>query len=294
MMVHVRSQLVRAAAVTVFVVAIVPLDRADAAPPLCLEAMAATIIGTEGDDVLTGTAGPDVIVGLGGADTIRGEDGADLICGGDGDDVIDGGSGNDQIVGNVGNDLMRGGTGADNLGGGIVGSIIDDSGQRHGVRGLGQRQLGGVGNRAGDVDHFYGGSGNDSAAGADDGRQILRGQTGDDDLRGGNAADVILGGPGNDRLAGFLGDDSLRGGSGTDTVDYSQVLVDGIFTSLPVRVDLQRQRATGVGRDTLSSIEGVRGGEAIDVLLGSRGPNIFYLGSNSIWVDNERHTSMVT
>ena len=42
--------------------------RADAAPTLCRE-VAATIVGTEGDDVLTGTAGPDVMVGLGGADT---------------------------------------------------------------------------------------------------------------------------------------------------------------------------------------------------------------------------------
>jgi Ca2+-binding RTX toxin-like protein len=38
----------------------------------------------------------------------------------------------------------------------------------------------------------------------------------------------------------------------------------------------------------LSSIEGVRGGESKDVLLGSQGPNIFYLGNNSIFVDNER------
>ena len=48
----------------------------------------------------------------------------------------------------------------------------------------------------------------------------------------------------------------------------------------PVRVDLQRGRATGLGLDTLSSIEGAIGGTGKDVLLGSQGPNIFWLGRN--------------
>jgi hypothetical protein len=42
-----------------------PVRLAEAAPPLCSGATA-TIVGTEGDDVLTGTPGPDVIAGLGG------------------------------------------------------------------------------------------------------------------------------------------------------------------------------------------------------------------------------------
>ena len=64
------------------------------------------------------------------------------------------------------------------------------------------------------------------------------------------------------------------GGSGTDTVDYSgSIPEEGSWTenALPVRVDLQRQRATGVGLDTMSSVEGVIGGANRDVLLGSRG-----------------------
>ena len=46
---------------------------------------AATVVGTEGDDVLRGTVGADVIVGLGGDDTIDGLGGNDLICGDHGD-----------------------------------------------------------------------------------------------------------------------------------------------------------------------------------------------------------------
>jgi hypothetical protein len=86
---------------------------------------------------------------------------------------------------------------------------------------------------------------------------------------------VILGGAGNDRLAGFLGDDSLRGGSGTDWVDYSPSFEEGSSgTNLsPVRMDLRRGRASGLGRDTLTSIEGVNGGAGRDVLLGTSGAN---------------------
>ena len=56
--------------------------------------LTATIVGTEGNDVIRGTEGNDVIVGLGGNDVITGLGGADTICGGDGNDSIDGGAGN--------------------------------------------------------------------------------------------------------------------------------------------------------------------------------------------------------
>ena len=106
MVVQFRGHLVGAVAMTVFMIAIGLVPRAEAAPPMCFEA-AATIVGTEGDDVLTGTPGPDVIVGLGGADTIRGKDGDDKICGGDGDDLVSGGDGIDSVDGDAGADDLR-------------------------------------------------------------------------------------------------------------------------------------------------------------------------------------------
>ena len=88
---------------------------------------AATIVGTNGDDVITGTNGRDVIVAGPGDDRIRGFGGRDLICAGGGNDrvrgygkgdVIRGAGGRDRIRGGDGNDTLRGGAGRDRLNGG--------------------------------------------------------------------------------------------------------------------------------------------------------------------------------
>lgn len=78
----------------------------------------ATIVGTDGDDVLRGTSGVDVIVALAGHDEIRGLGGNDIICGGSGKDTIIGGAGNDTLLGNGGQDTINGGAGDDQLFGG--------------------------------------------------------------------------------------------------------------------------------------------------------------------------------
>ena len=75
----------------------------------------ATIIGTEGNDVLRGTGGRDVIVAFGGNDRIFGFGGDDLICAGYGNDVVYGGRGNDELLGGPGNDRLYGQPGADSL-----------------------------------------------------------------------------------------------------------------------------------------------------------------------------------
>ncbi len=100
-------------------------------PVPCL-GLTATIVGTEGDDILNGTSGNDIIAGLGGNDVIKGRDGNDLICGGPGDDELTGARGDDQFDGGSGNDLITGGSGNDALDGGpgsdnCRGSSGDDS-----------------------------------------------------------------------------------------------------------------------------------------------------------------------
>ena len=60
--------------------------------PTCLGEKA-TIVGTEGDDLIAGTSKNDVIVALGGNDVVSAHDGDDLVCGGDGNDRIDPGDG---------------------------------------------------------------------------------------------------------------------------------------------------------------------------------------------------------
>ncbi len=84
----------------------------------------ATIIGTNGPDVLVGTPGPDVIWGGAGNDVIYGLGGNDIICGGSGNDVIYGGSGNDIVFGGSGNDVIYGEAGNDVLNGGSGSNII--------------------------------------------------------------------------------------------------------------------------------------------------------------------------
>ncbi len=74
-----------------------------------------TIVGTEGDDVITGTAGPDVIDGLGGNDVVYGGEENDIICGGDGNDRLHGGPGNDLLIGGAGQDDIYSGGGDDEL-----------------------------------------------------------------------------------------------------------------------------------------------------------------------------------
>lgn len=93
----------------------------------------ATIVGTDGADVLRGTKKADVIVGnggddrifgLGGNDIICGNAGADYVLGGDGADLIIGGYGNDRLIGSNGNDDIRGGRGDDYISGKAGADVI--------------------------------------------------------------------------------------------------------------------------------------------------------------------------
>ena len=77
-----------------------------------------TLVGNDGNNVLTGSPGADVILGRGGADRIDGRGGNDRICGGGGNDRLRGGPGKDQVSGEAGRDTVDGGTGNDRLDGG--------------------------------------------------------------------------------------------------------------------------------------------------------------------------------
>ena len=66
-------------------------------PPMC-NGQPATLIGTDGNDILLGTPGNDVIVGLKGNDVIIGKDGGDVICAGPGTDGVLVGPGNDWDI----------------------------------------------------------------------------------------------------------------------------------------------------------------------------------------------------
>lgn len=78
-------------------------------------ALAATIVGTGGDDTLRGTLTADRIYGRSGNDTLYGRAGNDRLYGGPGNDRLYGQAGNDRLYGQVGNDRLYGGPGNDRL-----------------------------------------------------------------------------------------------------------------------------------------------------------------------------------
>jgi Ca2+-binding RTX toxin-like protein len=136
------------------------------ARPTC-HGLPATIIGTDGNDVITGTAGPDVIVTGGGRDGVRSHGGDDTICTGGDSDVVDAGSGDDTISTGSGRDSVVGGLGANSIIGGPQGDTLVGGPQ---------------------ADTLSGGAGKDT----------LLGQGDDDHLTGGPRYDICRGGLGND------------------------------------------------------------------------------------------------
>ncbi len=86
---------------------------ASAAEVVTCDGKPATIVGTDGRDVIRGTSGNDVIAALGGRDVVLGSAGDDTICGGDGDDVLQGGIGDDVLIGADGHDIANGSAGVD-------------------------------------------------------------------------------------------------------------------------------------------------------------------------------------
>ncbi len=69
-----------------------------------VSAAVCTILGTDGDDVLTGSPFEDIMCGFGGDDQLDGGDGDDVLFGGEGDDVLVGGEGDDCMIGGPGDD----------------------------------------------------------------------------------------------------------------------------------------------------------------------------------------------
>ncbi len=68
----------------------------------------ATIVGTDGDDVIRGTGDRDGIHARRGDDVVLRSTGADLICGGKGADELNGGRGEDTLNGGEGVDVCNG------------------------------------------------------------------------------------------------------------------------------------------------------------------------------------------
>jgi hypothetical protein len=206
-------RLLRAGLVLAFSLALLA-DAAVASPPLSDNGRPCTIVGTEGNDVLTGTPGEDVVCGLDGDDTLRGGRGRDVLSGGLGNDTHYGEGASDWLYGGSGDDTLRGGTGNDQFVGGPGVDLVAYWGQTKPVRVS-------IDETTGD-----GAVGEHDAVGMD--IENLSGGKGDDLLAGNAAENRLSGNAGNDRLVGRGGRDRLIGGDGDDLLDSA----DGVHDSV--------------------------------------------------------------
>lgn len=217
----------------------------------------ATIVGTNGDDVIVGTSGDDVILGLDGDDNINGNGGNDIICSGFGNDVVTTGSGNDEIHGEGGFDTFDAGDGVNLIDAdfGIEGdTVTTGSGDDHILLGDGDDIVNagdGVNyiETGGGDDTITSGSGNDEIYG-NNGDDVINSGNGNDQVYGGNGMDTIDAGDGNNYVEGNHDDDEIWTGAGDDTI------------------------FGGNGDDCINS-----GGEPGDIIDGGSGTNLINTGS---------------
>ena len=167
------------------------------------------------DHSATGTAAPgnDVLTGGNGDDMIAGQAGNDTLSGGAGNDTLFGGSGNDTINGNAGIDTA---SYADAASAVLVNLSL-----------AGAQNTGGAGtDLLQSIENLTGSPYAD----------FLYGNTGYNQIRGGDGDDTIYGYGGNDTLRGEAGSDLLNGGGGNDflyadqdnfTPGYSNTLIGG-------------------------------------------------------------------
>lgn len=206
---------------------------------------------------LQGGAGNDTLTGGAGADTILGGDGDDLVVYAGGTlaaaDEIDGGSGSDTIS-------FTGSEGTLVLGSAVAGieAVLTGTSGDTGIDASASASGLWIG----------GGAGNNTLTGSAH-ADTIAGGAGDDLLDGGEGNDLLEGGAGGDTLTGGAGDDTLDGGEGFDTADYSAATA-GVFANLLLGTAF----GTGIGNDTLTGIEALKGGSGNDALVAGNGGHL--------------------
>jgi len=227
------------------------------------------------DNEFTGGAGNDVEIAGAGNDVFHegaAANGADDMDGGTGTDTCDYAARSNSVsvsLDGVDNDGEAGE--GDNCGGLVPGWVpYWYYQQTTGPRVGGGFPGGDEGNPLSgqDVENANGGSGNDQLVGSDAGN-VLNGNAGNDALTGGGSTDTLNGGDGDDWMSGGAGNDAINGGNGTDTGDYSNAGSGGVG----VNVNLTTGQASGEGNDTLSGVENANGSSFADALRGDAGNN---------------------
>jgi Ca2+-binding RTX toxin-like protein len=237
--------------------------------PSCL-GEPATIVGTDGNDMIAGTSNDDVIVTLGGDDMVTsggsGYDG-DLICTGDGNDaaIVNGGGYFEfaDVEGGAGDDRIQG----------SKDSMVEadyESSPAAVTANLGT----GIAT----------GWGTDTLVNV----SVLWGSAFDDTLIGSARSDAIFGDAGNDTITGLAGMDDLGGNAGDDKLDggTGPDWLDFYDAPTGVRVNLAKGVANGgAGHDAFRGFEMVFGSKHADVIVGNAGANYIdgYYGNDQLF-----------
>jgi Ca2+-binding RTX toxin-like protein len=219
-------------------------------------------------------------IGGGAANTITGGDQIDIVSAQGGNDSVAGGAGNDRIKLGAGDDTGDGGTGVDTLDYSGANAVIIDLD----LTGAQDTGLNGFDTIVG-FENVIGSNGNDQIRG-DELVNVLVGGRGDDLLRGLAANDRLEGGAGNDELFGGTSDDLLLGGHGDDNIDGNIHGGGGDTASYAdmrtaVTIDLTivtSQDTGGGGFDRLFEIEHLIGTRRGDTLTGNGVSNRLFGG----------------
>lgn len=210
--------------------------------------------GNNGNDTITGNGGAGTGTGaFTGALDINGGDGSDLLTGGSGADAINGGAGDDTINGQTGNDTLTGAAGTDEV-------LYSNASAAVTV------------NLSLIVAQNTGGAGTDILSTFEN----LTGSAFNDVLTGDAGGNRILGLGGNDIIEGLAGDDTLTGGDGLDTASFATAGV-----AVTVNLSVAAAQNTGVGNDTLGTIETLTGSAFSDSLTGDLGNNVLFGGDGN-------------
>lgn len=233
-----------------------------------IDAMARTLKGTAGDDVLNGTAGGDVLLGVAGNDKLNGLAGDDTLDGGTGIDTMSGGAGNDTyFVDNAGDIVTEASNqGTDTVMSGVTYTLTN---YVETLKLTGTDAINATGNSSANT------------------------------LVGNAAANVLSGGSGADTMSGGLGDDTYvvdnagdtvieNAGEGTDLVKSSisytlganieNLTLTGSTGASAKGNALANALTGGSGADTLTGLDGndtLDGGSGSDTMVGGLGDDTY-------------------
>ena len=239
-------------------------------------ALANSMAGGAGDDVLDGLGGNDALIGDLGNDTLRGGAGDDQLDGNEGDDLLDGGAGADLMAGGMGDDRYQVDSALD------VVTELAAEGEDSVTTTLANYALGDfLENLAYSGVAAFTGTGNAQA----------------NTISGGSGADLIDGGAGIDFMSGALGNDTYTvdealdvvnelAGQGTDLV-RTNLASYTLFANVENLTFTGSGMFVGVGNGLANMITGgadgdvLDGGLGLDTLIGGAGDDIYSVDSTA-------------